>query len=138
MQQEGKRKLGDSLESNPRRRISLRFRTADGVVEVATDSVVVPFCAFLDVPLDIFCHKGVEEGICIQVAEQTLMIAGKAEEDLIPLNLRVYGIHTFTTYLNIRTIIALSRVEEGSVDIAYVFFFIMRDPCHHEALGQSS
>ena len=66
------------------------------------------------------------------------MIAGKTEENLIPLNLRMYGIHTFTTYLNIRTIVALVRVEEGYVDIAYVVFLIMGDPCHHEALGQSS
>ena len=66
------------------------------------------------------------------------MIAGKTEEDMIPLNLRVYGIHTFNTYLNIRTIVALVRVEEGYVDIADVIFLIMRDPCHHEALGQSS
>ena len=102
--------------------------------------------------LRFFCHKGVEEGISfrrvhpegsgaayIQVAEQTLMIAGKTEEeDLIPLNLRVYGIHTFIAYLNIRTIVALVRVEEGSVDIAYVIVLIVGDACHHEALGQSS
>ena len=65
------------------------------------------------------------------------MIAGKTEEDLIPLNLRVYGIHTFNTYLNIRTIVALVRVK-GYVDIADVIFLIMGDACHHEALGQSS
>ena len=66
------------------------------------------------------------------------MTAGKTEEeDLIPLNLRVYDIHTFTTYLNIRTIVALVRVEEGSVDITDVIFLIMGDPCHHQALGQS-
>ena len=73
----------------------------------------------------------------IQVAERTLMIAGKTEEDLIPLNLRVYGIHTFTTYLNIRTIVALVRAEESSVDTANLIFLIMGDPCNNEALGQS-
>ena len=52
------------------------------------------------------------------------MIAGKKKEDLISLNLRVYGIHTSTTNLNVGTIVALIRVEEGSVDNADVSILI--------------
>ena len=101
-----------------------------------------PVAHFPTFPLRLFCHKGIEEGICIsayiQVTEQTLMIASKTKEDLIPFNLRVCGIHTSITYPNMRTIVALVRVGEGIVDIADVSVLIMGDPCPHEALEQSS
>ena len=49
----------------------------------------------------------------------------------------MYGIHMPTTYLNIRRIISLVRVEEGSVDIVDMSILIIKDPCHHEAFEQS-
>ena len=156
MQHEVKRKLDESLGPNPQRCISLLlpllFGTADGVVEVAADSVAVPVCAFHDVPLEI-CpftrgskrelafrrtrHEG-SGAAYIRVTEQTLMTAGKTKGDLIPLSLRMYGIHTSITYLDMRTIVALVRVEEGSVGNADGSILIMGDPCHHKALERSS
>ena len=66
------------------------------------------------------------------------MIAGTTKEDLMPLNLRVYGIYTSTLYLNMRSIVALVRAEEDFVDIDDVSISIMGDSCRHAALGQSS
>ena len=65
-QREVNEKLDESLGPNPRRCISLGlpclFRAVDGVVEVAADSVAVPFHAFPDVPLELFLPQRGQKG----------------------------------------------------------------------------